>query len=139
MNLIQELMNQAHTGGLLQTEHIKRFSPAEIREAIQTLVATEQLDLAFALGSAGMSIHPHSEDMLAMVALLTGGFLVSTAVHLSIVRQRAELALLGVLGASEPWLRRFVWAQGGLIGALGGVLGEQCGDVMKRFFKSRRK
>jgi hypothetical protein len=56
MNLIQELMNQAHTGGLLQTEHIKRFSPAEIREAIQTLVATEQLDLAFALGSAGMSI-----------------------------------------------------------------------------------
>jgi hypothetical protein len=40
MNLIQELMNQAHTGGLLQTEHIKRFSPAEIREAIQTLVAT---------------------------------------------------------------------------------------------------
>jgi hypothetical protein len=70
MNLIQELMNQAHTGGLLQTEHIKRFSPAEIREAIQTLVATEQLDLAFALGSAGMSIHPHSEDMLAINGLL---------------------------------------------------------------------
>ena len=38
MNLIQELMNQAHTGGLLQTEHIKRFSPGEIREAIQSLV-----------------------------------------------------------------------------------------------------
>ena len=70
MNLIQELMNQAHTGGLLQTEHIKRFSPGEIREAIQTLVATEQLDLAFALGSAGMSIHPHSEDMLAINGLL---------------------------------------------------------------------
>ena len=70
MNLIQELMNQAHTGGLLQAEHIKRFSPGEIREAIQTLVATEQLDLAFALGSAGMSIHPHSEDMLAINGLL---------------------------------------------------------------------
>ena len=68
--------------------------------------------------------------VLAMVALLTGGFLVSTAVHLSIVRQRAELALLGVLGASEQWLRRFVWAQGGLIGALGGVLGVAMGLLL---------
>jgi len=70
MNLIQELMNQAHVGGLLHSEHIKRFSPGEIREAIQTLVASEQLDLAFALGSAGLSIHPHSEDMLAINGLL---------------------------------------------------------------------
>jgi len=62
--------HQAHTGGLLQAEHIKRFSPGEIREAIQTLVATEQLDLAYALGAAGMGIHPHSEDMLAINGLL---------------------------------------------------------------------
>jgi putative ABC transport system permease protein len=65
-----------------------------------------------------------------MVALLTGGFLVSTAVNLSIVRQRSELALLGVLGASEAWLRRFVWAQGGLIGALGGILGVGMGLLL---------
>jgi uncharacterized protein HemY len=70
MTLIQELMNQAAVGGLLHTEHIKRFSPSEIREAIQTLVATEQTDLAFALGDAGMSIHPQSEDMLAINGLL---------------------------------------------------------------------
>jgi len=71
MNLIQELMNQAHVGGLLQPEQIKRFSPSEIREAIQTLVATEQIDLAYALGDAGLSIHPHSEDMLAINGLLS--------------------------------------------------------------------
>ena len=71
MNLIQELMNQAQTGGLLQAEHIKRFSPTEIREAIQTLVATEQMPLAYALGDAGLSIHPHSEDMLAINGLLS--------------------------------------------------------------------
>jgi uncharacterized protein HemY len=70
MNLIQELMSQAHVGGLLKTEQMKRFSPVEIREAIQTLVSTEQMDLAYALGSAGMSIHPHSEDMLAINGLL---------------------------------------------------------------------
>ena len=70
MTLIQELMNQAAVGGLLQSDYIKRFSPGEIREAIQTLVTTEQIDLACALGDAGMSIHPHSEDMLAINGLL---------------------------------------------------------------------
>jgi uncharacterized protein HemY len=70
MSLVQELINEAQAGGFLQTEHIKRFTPGEIREAIQSLVATEQLELAYALGAAGMSIHPHSEDMLAINGLL---------------------------------------------------------------------
>ena len=70
MTLIQELMNQAAVGGLLSSQAIKRFSPAEIREAIQALVATEQLELANALGDAGISLYPHSEDMLAINSLL---------------------------------------------------------------------
>jgi putative ABC transport system permease protein len=84
------------------------------------LVATQDRDRRMSLLSRAYRVNL---TVLAMVALLTGGFLVSTAVHLSIVRQRSELALLGVLGASEKWLRRFVWAQGGLIGVLGGFLG----------------
>jgi hypothetical protein len=70
MTLIQELMNQAAVGGLLNAQTIKRFSPAEIRETIQSLVATEQMALASALGDAGLSIYPHSEDMLAISSLL---------------------------------------------------------------------
>jgi len=70
MTLIQELMNQAAVGGLLNAQAIQRFSPAEIRETIQSLVATDQLDLANALGDAGMSLHPHSEDILAITSLL---------------------------------------------------------------------
>lgn len=70
MTLIQELMNQAATGGLLNVSVIKRFKPAEVREAIQSLVATEQLDLANALGDAGLSMYPHNEDMLAINSLL---------------------------------------------------------------------
>ena len=70
MTLIQELMNQAAVGGLLNAQTIKRFSPAEIRETIQSLVATEQMALAGALGDAGMSIYPHNEDMLAINSLL---------------------------------------------------------------------
>jgi putative ABC transport system permease protein len=91
------------------------------------LVATQDRDRRMSLLSRAYRVNL---TVLAMVALLTGGFLVSTAVHLSIVRQRSELALLGVLGASEKWLRRFVWVQGGLIGALGGLLGVGMGLLL---------
>ncbi len=70
MTLIQELMNQSATGSMLQGGSIKRFSPLEIRETIQTLVATEQIDTAYALGEAGLAIYPASEDMLAICGLL---------------------------------------------------------------------
>lgn len=70
MTLIQELMNQAAVGGLLNAQSIKRFTPVEIRETIQSLVATEQFELANALGDAGMSLHPGSEDILAITSLL---------------------------------------------------------------------
>ena len=70
MTLIQELMNQAAVGGLLNTTLIKRFTPGEIRETIQQLGATEQLDLANAWGDAGWSLYPHSEDILAITGLL---------------------------------------------------------------------
>ena len=55
---------------MLNPQAITRFSPAEIRETIQQLVANEQLDLANALGDAGLSLYPHSEDILAITSLL---------------------------------------------------------------------
>ncbi|MFY8055446.1 MAG: hypothetical protein ACOVNN_08730 [Limnohabitans sp.] len=70
MTLMQELMNQASTGSLLQANFIRRFSPQEIREAIQNLVATEQFELANALADAGLSLYPNSEDILAIAGLL---------------------------------------------------------------------
>ena len=70
MNLMQELMNQSIVGGLLNTQAIRHFSPTEIRETIQRLVAVEQLNLANALGDAGLSLYPHSEDILAITSLL---------------------------------------------------------------------
>ena len=63
-------MSQASAGNLLQANFVRRFSPEEIREAIQTLVATEQLELANALADAGLSLYPNSEDVLAIAGLL---------------------------------------------------------------------
>jgi putative ABC transport system permease protein len=108
-------------------------TPQGLRAALQAqsetlqVVATPDRDRRMSLLSRAYRVNL---SVLAMVALLTGGFLVSTAVNLSIVRQRAELALLGVLGSSEAWLARFVWAQGGLIGALGGLLGVGMGLLL---------
>jgi hypothetical protein len=70
MTLIQELMNQSIGTNALTPGMVKRFSPAEIRETIQSLVATEQIELANALGDAGLSLYPHSEDILAITSLL---------------------------------------------------------------------
>ena len=108
-------------------------TPQGLRDALKAqseplqLVATQDRDRRMSLLSRAYRVNL---TVLAMVALLTGGFLVSTAVHLSVVRQRSELALLGVLGAREKWLRRFVWAQGGLMGALGGLLGVGMGLLL---------
>ena len=48
----------------------ERSTPVEIRMDIQKLLQQEQLELAQALGDAGLSLHPKSEDMLGICALL---------------------------------------------------------------------
>jgi hypothetical protein len=70
MTLIQLLLSSPLIGNTPNVSVLKRFSPLEIRETIQSLVATEQIDLAYALGDAGLSIYPDSEDILAISGLL---------------------------------------------------------------------
>ena len=64
-------------------------------------------------------------QMLAMVALLTGGFLVYSAQSLSVSRRRTQFALLRVLGLSRRALLTQIVVEGavvGLAGAFGGVV-----------------
>jgi hypothetical protein len=68
----------ATTGRNMRAMHIppsvktlaERSTPTEIRIDIQKLLQQEQLELAQALGDAGLSLHPKSEDMLGICALL---------------------------------------------------------------------
>ncbi len=48
----------------------ERSTPAEIRLDIQKLLQQDQMELAQALGDAGLSLYPKSEDMLGICALL---------------------------------------------------------------------
>ncbi|UTP37892.1 ABC transporter permease [Phenylobacterium sp. LH3H17] len=62
-------------------------------------------------------------DMLALMALLTGGFLVYSAQSLAVARRRAQFALLRVLGVRRRALLGQVLAEGGVVGLVGGVVG----------------
>jgi putative ABC transport system permease protein len=62
-------------------------------------------------------------NMLALMALLTGAFLVFSAQSLSVARRRSQFALLRVLGVNRRALLIQVLAEGGIVGAVGSALG----------------
>lgn len=61
--------------------------------------------------------------VLALVALFTGGFLVFSIAALSVVKRRAELALLRVLGITRRELLRLLLLEGMIASAMGSALG----------------
>src|SRR4051812_13291183 len=69
-------------------------------------------------------------DVLAMVALFTGGFLVFSAQALETARRRGEHALLRVLGLRRSGVARLVLLEAAALGALGGVLGLALGYAL---------
>ncbi len=62
-------------------------------------------------------------DMLALMALFTGAFLVYSTQSLAVARRRAQLALLRVIGVTRRRVVGQVLAEGAAQGIVGGVLG----------------
>ncbi len=62
-------------------------------------------------------------QMLGLVALLTGGFLVFSAQSLSVARRRPQFALLRVLGTPRRALMAQVLAEGAIVGVFGAGAG----------------
>ncbi len=69
-------------------------------------------------------------NVLAMVALFTGAFLVFSTQALSVLRRRPQFALLRTLGVTRAQLLRQVLAEGALLGALGAALGVALGHAL---------
>lgn len=65
--------------------------------------------------------------VLALVALLVGGFLVYSVVSLSVAQRTPALALLGVLGLAARDRRRLVLAESAVVGLVGSALGLAAG------------
>ena len=68
--LAQQLINKDSGIDLVSPLEVSRFSPADIRMAIQALLGEDRIELAYALGDAGLALYPDSEDILAVTSLL---------------------------------------------------------------------
>ncbi|ACC72767.1 FtsX-like permease family protein [Paraburkholderia phymatum] len=79
-------------------------------------------------------------NVLALVALFTGAFLVFSTQALGVVRRRAQLAMLRVLGITRAQLLRQILLEGALLGTLGSIAGIALGFALAhavlRFFGS---
>ena len=69
-------------------------------------------------------------NILALVALFTGAFLIFSNQVLSTIRRRSQLALLRVLGMTRRQLFRQLLLESGLLGALGSLLGLAFGYLL---------
>jgi putative ABC transport system permease protein len=69
-------------------------------------------------------------NVLALVALFTGGLLVFSTQVLSVVRRRPHFALLRVLGLTRRKLVGLLVAEGALLGTVGSLLGLAAGFVI---------
>lgn len=68
--------------------------------------------------------------MLAVIALLTGGFLVFSTQLLAVARRRQELAFLRALGMDRTTLLRGLLAEGAVVGLAGGLAGVVLGHIL---------
>src|SRR5712692_7693107 len=77
-------------------------------------------------------------NVLALVALFTGGLLVFSAQALAVVRRRSQLALLRALGMTRRALVAMLLAEAAVVGAVGALAGialghETAAVVLRRF------
>ena len=69
-------------------------------------------------------------SVLALVALLVGGFLVYSVLSLSVVQRTPALALLGVLGLPADQRQRWILAESAALGLLGSAVGLGLGAAL---------
>jgi putative ABC transport system permease protein len=69
-------------------------------------------------------------NMLALVALFTGAFLVFSTQSLSVLRRRRSLALLRALGVTRHQLERALLGEGVALGMMGSALGLALGALI---------
>jgi len=106
----------------------------EMVKSIQALLppgvhaaAVENLEQASAYPSRAYRVNL---NVLAMVALFTGGFLVFSAQALEAARRRGEHALLRVLGLERRGVARLVLLEAAALGVIGALLGLALGYAL---------
>ncbi len=96
---------------------------ARVAEMLPAGVHVTRVETLEESGAALSRAYRVNLNVLALVALVTGGFLVFSAQALEVARRRGEHALLRVLGLGRGALARLVLTEAALVGAAGAVLG----------------
>lgn len=110
---------------------------ADIRPALPAGV--EASAAADAAGRAGALTRAYrvNLDALALVALVTGAFLVFSTLALQATRRRQELALLRALGVTRRGMLALLAAEGALLGITGALLGTGLAVLASRYLLGR--
>ncbi len=96
---------------------------AAMAEILPADALLQSADSEAAQGSALSRAYRVNLDMLALVALLTGGFLVFSAQSLSVARRLRAFALVRTLGLPRQGIVAAVALEGLLVGLLGSIVG----------------
>jgi len=108
-----------------------RLAPGADREAVRENLAgmlpagvhASRVEVIEESGAALSRAYRVNLDVLALVALVTGGFLVFSTQALEAARRRGEHGLLRVLGLERGALARLVLGEAGVVGAVGALAG----------------
>ena len=108
-----------------------RLAPGADRDAMRGKIAAllppgvfvSTLDAVAESGANLSRAYRVNLNVLALVALFTGGFLVFSAQALEVARRRQEHALLRVLGLERRGVARLVLIEAAMLGVLGSLLG----------------
>ena len=90
-------------------------------------------DLEAERGASFTRAYRTNLDMLALVALFTGAFLVFSTQFLALLRRRRQLALLRVLGVTRGRMLRLLLAEGAVVGVIGSAAGIALGVALAQF------
>jgi putative ABC transport system permease protein len=93
-------------------------------------VVVEQADADAERGASLSRSYRVNLNVLSLVALFTGGLLVFSSQALAVVRRRAQLALLRVLGVTPGGVLALLLGEAAVIGAAGAVTGIVLGQVV---------
>ncbi len=123
-------------------DNIGRLNRIDLRLKAGTSVETYRGELSRRLPAGVLAVAPQVErdravsvtrayrvnlNMLALVALWTGAFLVFSTQSLSVLRRRSSLALLRALGVTQGELERALIGEGAALGIVGSLVGVALG------------
>jgi putative ABC transport system permease protein len=101
-----------------------------IRRILPAGVEVLRPETSVAAGASLSRSYRVNLNVLALVALFTGGLLVFTTQAHAVVRRRAQLALLRVLGVTRRQLTAMLVAEGALVGVAGSAAGVVLGFAL---------